>query len=321
MKDMSCSPYRCDASAPGDAGAVKALLAEVGAVASGIAVAGRVADSDFGRFEDWLARGCHGDMRYMENYRDLRRDPRGLLPGARSVITAAFSYYHSDSTEGNLERIAAYAHGDDYHEVVRERLGRVAGRISEMYGGATRACVDTAPLLERYWAVRAGVGFIGHNGMLIVPGAGSYVFIGTILATVPFTPDRPSESSCIGCGRCLAECPAKALSARGVDASRCLSYLTIEHRGEFPEGTELHGRLYGCDICQRVCPHNSGLTDTAIDRFYPRAPLRDLTPEKIVTMTQEEFSDMMRLSAIKRTRLAGLRRNAIKLLEEGDNVR
>lgn len=325
MKDTNCFPSRCDASCGAESAVppecLRQWVAEAGGAACGVADALAVADDDFARFDKWLARGMHGGMRYMENYRELRRDPQLLLPGAKSVVVAAFSYYHSDQTEGNLASIAAYAHGDDYHEVVRERLGRVAARIKEAYGGETRVCVDTAPMLERYWAVRAGIGFVGRNRLLIVPGAGSYVFIGSVLTTVRFMPDAPNEGTCDGCGRCIAACPGKALSEEGVDARRCLSYLTIEHRGEFPDGTNLHGHLYGCDTCQRVCPHNRSLPDTPIAEFHAREALRTLTPEKIIRMGQSEFSAIMRRSAIKRTKLAGLQRNALRLLRDDDHIK
>lgn len=301
--------------------ALRQWVAEAGGAACGVAEACAVGDDDFARFDKWLDCGNNGQMHYMANYRELRRDPRLLLPGAQSVVSVAFSYYHSDQTDGNLASIAAYAHGDDYHEVVRERLGRVASRIVAAYGGETRVCVDTAPMLERYWAVKAGVGFVGRNRLLIVPGAGSYVFIGSVLTTVRFAPDAPNEGECDGCGRCIAACPGKALGEEGIDARRCLSYLTIEHRGEFPEGTDLHGRLYGCDICQRVCPHNRSLPDTPIAEFHAREALRTLTPEKIAAMNQQEFSAIMRRSAIKRTKLAGLQRNALRLLRGGDNMK
>lgn len=304
-----------------DVPAVRQWAADAGGAACGIARAGFVDDAEFAYFEKWLERGMHATMRYMENYREIRRNPQLLLPGAQSVIVVAFPYYHSGQNDGNLGRIAAYAHGDDYHDVVRGRLEQLAVRVRDNFGGETRVCVDTAPLLERYWAVRAGVGFVGRNRLLIVPGAGSYVFIGCVVTTVAFEPDSPCGMECAGCLRCIASCPGGALTAEGLDARRCLSYLTIEHRGDIPEGVDLCGRLYGCDMCQRVCPHNRSLSDTPITEFHPREALRTLTPEKIAAMNQQEFSAIMRRSAIKRTKLTGLQRNALCLLREGDNIK
>lgn len=307
---MNSSRCQCDVSGA----IVRQWVVRSGAIACGIAQSAEVADGHFVKFTEWLDAGMHGGMRYMENYRDLRRNPQSLLDGTQSVIVAAFSYYHSGQDEGALEAIAAYAHGDDYHEVVRRRLEDVAALIRDNYGGETRVCVDTAPLLERYWAVRAGVGFIGCNRLLIVPDAGSYVFIGVVLSTVRFEPDEPCTLNCDGCGRCIASCPGKAMTPAGLDARRCLSYLTIEHRGDFPDDTDLCGRLYGCDICQRVCPHNKSIPDTEIPEFRARPALHFLTPESVTDMTQEQFSAIMRHSAIKRTKLAGLRRNALRLI-------
>lgn len=304
----------CQCDGPSTAAAIKLWAAEAGGAACGIARAEAVDATEAEYFSQWIAHGMHGGMGYMANYRDIRLDPRLLLPGAQSVIVVAFSYYHSGQAEGNLGRIAAYAHGDDYHEVVRRRLGVLAERVREMCGGETRVCVDTAPMLERYWAVRAGVGFIGRNRMLIVPGAGSYVFIGSVITTAALEADKPCKGICEGCGHCITACPAGALTESGLDARRCLSYLTIEHRGELPEEVNLCGRLYGCDECQRVCPHNKGLADTPIEEFHARQALMELTPERAAEMEQAEFSAMMRNSAIKRTKLAGLQRNALRLL-------
>lgn len=311
------------------------IILSTGAVGFGIARVDTVPDEEFRRYVSWLGAGCHGSMSYMERNIDVRHDPRLLLPGAKSIIMVAFPYYHVDQFEGNLSRISAYAHGDDYHEVIRRKLtGVVTGLIESrvIYNSPEgnnaldinqqslssddfRICVDTAPLLERYWAVRAGLGFIGRNHLLIVPGYGSYVLLGSIITTVAFQSSSPSFQSCSGCNRCISACPVNALSESEPHRSnRCLSYLTIEHRGEFPHETDLHGRLYGCDICQQVCPHNNHPTPTPIAEFTPREALRELSPECALQLTQSEFSGIMRQSAIKRTKLAGLQRNARSIL-------
>lgn len=286
-------------------------------MACGVADAVEVDAAVWADFERWIATEKHGEMGYMAKYGDVRRNPQLLLEGAQSIIVVAFSYYHTDQFEGNLGKIAAYAHGDDYHDVVRQRLNVVAERIKESWGGETRVCVDTAPLLERYWGERAGVGFIGSNRMLIVPGAGSYVFLGEIVTTAKFEADEPLSEGCGDCRRCFSACPVGALSAEGVDARRCLSYLTIEYRGEFAADVDLCGRLYGCDECQRVCRHNAGVAATEVAEFRAREELRELTAERVEELTAEEFSAIMRRSAIKRTKLAGLQRNAEKLRDAG----
>ncbi|MCM1292450.1 MAG: tRNA epoxyqueuosine(34) reductase QueG [Bacteroides sp.] len=264
-------------------------------------------------YRRWVEARKNGEMAYLERYDDVRHDPRLLLDGARSIISFAFPYYHPDARP--RLRIARYALGRDYHEVVRQRLSVVAQAIENRYGGATRVCVDTAPLRERYWATRSGLGVIGLNNQLIIPGSGSYFFLGFILTTCAFTPTADRiQADCGRCGRCIAACPAGALSADGsCDASKCLSYLTIEHRGDFPDGTNLHGCFYGCDRCAEVCPHNSAPTVTSIEEFTPSEEIMALTADDIQSLTPERFSAIFRHSPMKRAKLAGLQRNAKSL--------
>lgn len=300
---MNFSLYPCKTS-------LKEIAKTCGVASFGIADALGV-DADVEAFyRRWIASGFHGEMGYLERYEDVRSDPRLLLDGAQSLIVAVFNYYPRQMQPDDAPRIASYALGRDYHEVVRERLEQMATYIRDSWGGRTRVCVDTAPLRERYWAVKAGVGFIGRNGLLIVPNQGTYFFIGTILTTVHFEPDEPCEGDCKECGVCVRECPAGALCGDGsMDARRCLSYLTIEYRGELPENTPLGNRLYGCDTCQIVCPHNRDAQPTDIAEFMPSDELLKLDAEAVEQMTQEEFSRIFRHSAIKRVKLAGLQRN------------
>lgn len=261
------------------------------------------------QFRRWLADGRHGEMSYLEKYPDLRLDPRTLLDGARTLIVVGFPYYTDEHI--NLP-ISLYARGRDYHEVVRERLTDVASKLP----GESRVCVDTAPLRERYWASRAGLGFIGRNNQLIIPGLGSYFFLGFILNTELYDDappaNGPAASACGECRRCVDACPGQCLSAdaSGLDARRCLSYLTIEFRGEIDSPLPT---LYGCDVCQRVCPHNAAARPTPIADFHPNEEFAALTPADIATMTPERFSTLFRHSAIKRTKLPGLQRNLAAL--------
>ncbi len=285
-----------------DPAEIKRLAAGEGAAACGIARIERISPEEKSLFDRWIATGRHGDMGYLEKYPDIRRDPALLLEGARSIVVAAFNYYHKDN--GSL-RWARYALGRDYHEEVRERLTRMATQM----GGEWRVAVDTAPLRERYWAVKAGVGFIGLNGLLIVPGAGSWVVLGEIITTLDLEPDKPMERDCGRCGRCVAACPGQALDGKGgLDARLCRSYLSIEYRGE--EVPDLDGRIYGCDICQEVCPHNRCAVES--DIFHPREEVTSLTRGEIIGMEQGDFSRIFSHSAIKRTKLSGLRRNALR---------
>lgn len=263
------------------------------------------------KYNNWLLKGYHADMGYLEKYPELRLDPAGLLPGVASVICCAVSYRHSAEQPDGVPAIAHYAHGDDYHEVVRKMLEEVTLYIRQTYGGETRVCVDTAPFMERYWAVASGLGFRGKSGLVIVPGLGTYCFLGEILTTVPFEARRNTRrDTCDYCGACIVRCPGNAIGNDGlIDARRCLSYLTIEYRGDLPEGFSTGGRLYGCDECQKVCPHNR---DIALDRhseFDLRKVYKRLSADVIENMSPEDFSTIFRHSAIKRAKLSGLKRN------------
>lgn len=311
---------------------IKELLAGAGVYRSAIAEVSPVDAAAVEAYRAWIASGMHGSMTYLEKYDDLRSDPRLLLDGARSVVSCAFSYFWGGNggccgehpykeMDGKLVW-AEYALGDDYHDVVRARLSAVAQTITERTGAECRVCVDTAPLRERYWAVKSGLGFIGLNNQLIIPGAGSRFFLGEILTTLDLEPDRQSGPvSCEGCGKCVAACPGKALRADGdgrvrLDARRCLSYLTIELRGELPEDVRLGRHIYGCDECQLVCPHNRMSPLSEIEEFRPRKEILELSAQRIAEMSQEEFSAIFRRSAIKRAKLAGLQRNALRIIEE-----
>ena len=290
------------------------MLLDAGACAAGFARACPVSDQARDLYDGWIAKGCHGAMSYLDRYHDVRCDPRLLMPDASTVIVAAFNYTPLRVQPSGVPRIAAYALGRDYHEVVRERLEAAAAGIRDVYGGVTRVCVDTAPIRERYWAVRAGVGFIGVNNQLIVPGVGSMCFLGEIIWSVEVDPDEPSAGCCDGCLRCVAECPGGAIAPDGsFDARKCHSYLTIEYRGELPDDLRLGDRVYGCDVCQSVCPHNIGAPATSIAEFHAKDEIMCLDAEKLRQMAPEEFSRIFRHSAVKRTRLSGLQRNLTRL--------
>lgn len=283
---------------------LKDLVLSSGAVTCGIATLHTV-PSD--RYESFLAANAHGDMHYLENHLHIRQDPTLLLHGAQTILVAAYNYYTPDHTSPDGLQWARYALGTDYHEVLRARLSPVAQAITQATGADTRICVDTAPLHERYWAQQAGIGVIGLNSALITPH-GSWVLLASILTTHPFTPDTPATGTCIGCGRCLRQCPTRAINPDGtLIAARCLSYCTIEYRG--PKNFDNGPHIYGCDICQQVCPHNRHAVPTDIPEFLPRPAILALTREDIAAMTQPQFSAIFTHSAVKRTKLAGLKRN------------
>lgn len=288
------------------------LLDGSGIYRFGIACISEVDDNAEKIYRQWIESGRHGGLAYMEKYAEIRHDPAKLLDGARSIICCAFPYYYPIKRPDGALRIARYALGRDYHKIVRQRLETVARRLRESFGGETRVCVDTAPLRERYWAVRSGLGFVGINNHLILPDAGSYFFLGEILTTAALRPTPPLKiDHCGSCGLCVRECPAGALNADGqCNVARCLSYLTIEHRGEFPPETDLHGCFYGCDRCAEVCPHNRNPKESDIEDFRPNPDLLTLTRDEILTMQPDRYAILFRDSPIKRAKLAGLRRNA-----------
>lgn len=286
------------------------IASDLGFAKVGIAKVTDVPKHIIEKYNQWISNGCHGEMAYMEKYGDVRQNPRLLLENARSAIVVIANYHHNTKVAENAPKWASYALGDDYHDVMRQKLSQIASYIQENWGGETRVCIDTAPIFERYWAQQAGVGYIGRNSMLIVPEIGSYVFIGIILSTIEFQPDAPCTLNCLGCNACVRHCPGKAISLSGmIDARRCLSYLTIEYRGELPENLNLGHQIYGCDMCQSVCPHNLNAPTTNITEFLPRKEILSLSHDDIDAMTQDDFSRIFRRSAIKRTKLSGLQRN------------
>lgn len=308
---MSLPASRCS----GDSEALLPEALRLGIARLGIAAVEPVEAEAASSYSRWIADGRHGAMAYLERHNDLRMNPELLLPGARSIIVAAFNYYPSKLQRDDVPQIAYYAYGRDYHEVVRERLTALASVVKSRYGGETRVCVDTAPLLERYWAVKAGLGFRGLNSQLIIPDLGSYFFLGEILTTARLAPDAPMVATdCGKCGACVKACPGKAIGDDGaLDARRCLSYLTIEYRGELPADVSLGNRIYGCDACQRACPHNAEAKPTEIEEFHPGEEFLSLDREAFATMTPEKFSRLFRHSAIKRTKFSGLLRNLTHL--------
>ncbi len=210
---------------------IRRLVIEAGAVRAGVVTLGPVDSYAEELYRNWLAEGRHGEMGYLEKYAEVRHDPRLLLEGARSMIVAAFNYYGGEPEVSQPLKWARYAVGRDYHEEVRERLGRVAEAITAATGAQCRVTVDTAPLRERYWAVKAGVGFLGINNQLIVPEAGSWCVLGEIITTLELEADEPDTRNCLGCMRCVKACPGHALDGHGgMDARRCMSYLSIEKK-------------------------------------------------------------------------------------------
>lgn len=299
--------------------AIRQKAVDAGFTAVGFAEATTVDTEAVRHYDHWLAEGRHGSMGYMANHRDLRRDPRTLLDGARTVICLAMNYFPTRMQSPQAPQFAYYAYGRDYHDVVRQRLTEIAEFIRSQYGGECRCCVDTAPLRERYWAQRAGIGFVGRNNQLIVPRHGSYFFLGEILTTIALPPDNPLSIGCGTCRRCVDACPVGAINTDGrcLDARLCISCMTIEHRGDLPDevASRLGNRVYGCDECQKACPHNRFATPTTIEEFAPSDEFLSLTTERLSQITEEDYRHIFRRSAVKRAKYAGLMRNVEILIK------
>ena len=309
----------------GIAGYIKAKAIELGFSACGIARVEEAA-SEAVYLDQWIAEGCHAGMRYMENNREIRLNPNGLVEGARSVISVALNYYPKVQRDPEAPYIAYYAYGEDYHTVVKEKLRKLWKAIEEYiheqdpsHPLETRVFTDSAPILERYWAWKAGLGWIGKNTNLIIPGKGSFFFIGEIVTTLETDQyDRPMKNRCGSCERCLHACPTGALEApRKLNASKCISYLTIEHKGEIPaeQANQLGNRLYGCDTCQAVCPWNRFARPTEEAAFQPSPALLSLKKEELKALSREDYNRIFAHSAVKRAKYEGLLRTIQQLKE------
>lgn len=275
-----------------------------------------IEDLGVGLFEQWLSKSHEAGMHYLRKNLQVRRDPRERFPWARSVIAFTIAYDPDRPEDGSIAgHIARYAQGEDYHLVLDRMLQRLETALRDSEESIrTRRYVDTGPLSDRSYATQSGIGWIGKNGMLIDEQYGSYTFIGTLLTNLEndFAP-RPVTDRCGTCTRCVDACPTDAiLPDRTIDSHRCISYLTIEHRGDLPAEYEssLEGNLFGCDICQEVCPWNREAPEGHPD-LAPREEYRDRPIHEMIRLSQDEFSTLFRGSAIKRAKLAGITRNAI----------
>jgi epoxyqueuosine reductase len=283
---------------------------------------------DAARLEHWLSKGYHGTMRYMENHFDMRVDPTKLVPGAKSVITLLKNYFPGQNQDDQTPKIAKYAFGKDYHEVIREQLKIFLGELRDTLGEVQgRGFVDSAPVLERSWAQRSGLGWIGKNGNLINKESGSFYFLATLITDIELQYDDPyAKDFCGSCTRCIDACPTNAiLPDQVVDGSRCISYFTIELK-ELLIPSEMSGKfdgwLFGCDTCQDVCPWNRFSKPHNELAFTPIPEVLNFTSREWEAMTEEQFKKIFRDSAISRTKYKGIIRN-LKFLQsprESDDV-
>lgn len=280
-------------------------------------------EEDAPRLETWLNKGMHGEMQYMENYFDKRLDPRLLVDGARSVISLGLNYYTDElQLDPASPKISKYAYGDDYHHVIKGKLKQLLQTINEQIGEVNgRAFVDSAPVLDKAWAKKAGMGWIGKNTNLINKQSGSFFFLAELIIDLELEYDiEPAADHCGTCTRCIDACPTEAIVAPYVvDGSRCISYLTIELKNEIP--TEFKGKMdnwmFGCDVCQDVCPWNKFSVLNQEPAFAPHPELLSMTHNDWQNITQDVFQKVFKTSAVKRTKFSGLKKN-IEFLRNSD---
>jgi epoxyqueuosine reductase len=285
----------------------------------GIAQAKKL-DQDARRLENWLNKGMHGNMQYMENHFDMRVDPTRLVPGAKSVITLLLNYFPGDVAQDPENKISKYAYGKDYHEVIRTKLHAfldlVHTNIGEVNG---RGFVDSAPVLERAWAQQSGLGWIGKNGNLITKQSGSYFFIATLITDLELNYDDPFlRDYCGSCTRCIDACPTEAIGANKViNGSKCISYYTIELK-DMLIPSDMKGKfdnwMFGCDVCQDVCPWNRFSSPTTVTEFSPIPEILHFSSKDWEELSEESFKKIFRDSPIKRAKFKGIKRN-IKFLK------
>ncbi len=293
---------------------IKAEARRLGFSACGVARAERVSQAEEHRLRRWLDEGRYADMHYMANYLDKRLDPRKLMDGLKSIVSLAMNYAPAQRLATSEPQIAAYALGKDYHDVMKDRIRRLAAFVSNAVGRELtyRAFVDSGPVIERYWAVKAGIGWIGKNQLLIIPKAGSEFFLGELFLDIELDYDRPVPNRCGRCSRCVDSCPTHALSPdRDFDAGLCLSYQTIENRGELSDmAKEKMGNfIYGCDRCQTACPWNRFATPTEIAEFRPSEELLSMTRQRWEQLSEDDYRRLFKGSAVKRAKYVGLMRN------------
>ncbi|MFT6969815.1 MAG: epoxyqueuosine reductase [Roseivirga sp.] len=277
------------------------------------------------RLESWLKNGNHGNMGYMENHFDKRLDPSKLVPGAKSVVSLLFNYYpEKDLAEEHPEnlKLAKYAYGEDYHFVIKDRLKTFMSILKEEIGEvAGRVFVDSAPVMERQWAEKGGLGWVGKNTLLINKEKGSFFFLAELILDLELEPDGPIKDYCGTCTRCIDACPTDAITPYQLDANKCISYLTIELKESIP--TEFEGKmknwLFGCDICQDVCPWNRFSSSHKEMSLLPKEGLLELFNKNWEDLTEEVFKSVFKKSAVKRTKIEGLKRN-IEMAKKGDSL-
>lgn len=304
---------------------IEAHATALGFDAIGIAKAQKMED-EARKLEVWLNQGYHGQMSYMENHFDKRIDPTLLVPGAKSVISLMYNYHTTQEQVDPLApKISKYAYGRDYHKVIKKKLLSLVARLEETYGPFIHRCfVDSAPVMERDWAKRSGLGWIGKHTLMIHPKKGSYFFLAEIICDLEFDyTDRPMQDYCGTCTKCIEACPTDAISPQGyiLDGSKCISYLTIELKGSIPEvyQDKMNNWMFGCDICQDVCPWNRFSKTHEEPSFKAKDQLLEMSQQDWEELEEDTFNTLFQGSAVKRTKYKGLMRNITFIKQNGED--
>ena len=298
---------------------IKAKAQKFGFQNCGISKAGFL-EEDARPLENWLQNHYHGQMQYMENYFDKRLDPTLLVEGSKSVISLSYNYFPEENISGSdTFKISKYAYGQDYHEIIKAILEEMVAELKEEIGDFhCRVFTDSAPVLERSWARKSGIGWVGKNANLITKQSGSFYFLAEIICDLELSEDEPTTDHCGTCRKCIDACPTDAIvSEKIIDGSKCISYATIELKNEIPESfsNNMENWMFGCDICQDVCPWNRFSVPHQQEKFKPNHLLKSYTKKDWQELSQELFSEIFRKSPVKRTKFAGLKRN-ISFLSE-----
>ena len=285
-----------------------------------------VLEDEAGRLRQWLDKGYHGEMSYMENHFDKRTDPRKLVDNARSVICFAYNYFPEEDLGKDGLKVAKYAYGRDYHKVIKKKLISFMKEMDEAFGGVGGRCfVDSAPVMEREWALRAGLGWVGKNTLVIDPKKGSFFFLAELIVDIALQYDEPISDYCGTCTRCIDACPTDAITENGyeLDASKCISYATIELKDEtLPESFrgKMEDWIFGCDICQDVCPWNRFSQPHDEPAFLPRKDgLAEMVKADWKALSQDKFEEIFYGTPVKRTGYNGLKRNINFVLNKDQN--
>lgn len=265
------------------------------------------------RLESWLKNNMHGEMKYMENHFDKRLDPRLLVPGAKSVVSLLLNYFPAQQQNPNAYKISKYAYGEDYHFIIKDKLKDLLHFINDEIGAVDgRVFVDSAPVLDKAWAAKSGLGWVGKNNNLIRKSHGSFFFVAELIIDLELMYDTATTNHCGSCTACIDACPTQAIeSPYVVNGSKCISYLTIELKDAIPN--EFSGKLddwmYGCDVCQDVCPWNRFATPHNEPLFQPKPELINYNNQQWTDLTNELFNEIFKKSAVKRTKFSGLMKN------------